>query len=70
MFIFVVLSCLFLATLGSADRLALLCVVFSCVFVPLVYGVLGHLWYLIVSIPDIFLPLYFTNIGVVAIFVK
>ena len=35
-----------------ADLLALLYVVFFCVFVALPYGVLGQVWYLIVSIPD------------------
>ena len=36
-----------------ADLLALLCVMFSCVLVTFPYGVLGQMWYLIVSIPDI-----------------
>ena len=35
-----------------ADLLALLCGMFSCVFVTFPYGVLGQVWYLIVSIPD------------------
>ena len=39
--------------------LALLCVMFSCVFVTFSYGVLGQVWYLIVSIPDFCLLLYF-----------
>ena len=34
------------------DLLALLCVMFSCVFVTFPYGVSGQVWYLIVSIPD------------------
>ena len=45
-----------------ADPLALLCVVFSCVcvfFVTFPYGFLGHVSYLIVSIPVLCLPLYF-----------
>ena len=46
-----------------ADFLALLCIVFSCVFVTFPYGVLGQVWYLIVSIPDLCLPLYFYFIG-------
>ena len=48
-----------------ADLLALLCVMFTCGFVTFPYGVLGRLWYLIVSIPDfyllphlLFLPLF------------
>ena len=35
-----------------ADLLALLYVMFSCVFVTFPYGVLGQVCYLIVSIPD------------------
>ena len=55
-------SCLFLAALWSpagkrADLLALLCVTFSCVFVPFSYGVSGQVWYLVESIPDICLLL-------------
>ena len=30
-----------------------MCVMFSCVFVTFPYSVLGQLWYLIVSIPDL-----------------
>ena len=37
----------------KADLLALLCVMFSCVFVTFPYGVLGQVWYLIVSILSI-----------------
>ena len=37
--------------------LAHLCVVFSHVFVTFPYGVPGQVWYFIVSIPDICLPL-------------
>ena len=58
------LSCLFNATLWSpavkkANFLALLCLVFTCAFVSFPYGVLCHIWYLIVSIPDICLLFYF-----------
>ena len=42
-----------------AVLLTLLCVVFSCVFVTFPYGVPGQVWYLIVSIPDLCLPLNF-----------
>ena len=42
-----------------AYLLALLCVMFSCVFVTFPYGALGQVWYLIVSIPDICLLPYF-----------
>ena len=41
------------------DFLALLYVMFSCVFVTIPCGVLGQEWYLIVSIPDLCLPIYF-----------
>ena len=68
MFVFAMLSCLFLAGLWSpagqmTDLLALLCIVFSFVFVTFPYGVSGQVWYLIVSIPDLCLPLYFYFIG-------
>ena len=39
--------------LERAILLALLNVMFSCVFVTFPSGVLGQVWYLIVSIPDI-----------------
>ena len=42
-----------------AGLLALLCVVFSCGFVTFPYGALGQVWYLIVLIPDLCLPLLF-----------
>ena len=42
-----------------ADLLALLCVVFPCAIATVPYGVPGQVWYLIVSIPDLCLPLYF-----------
>ena len=48
-----------------ANLLALLCEVFSCVFVTFPRGVLGQVggqvWYLIVSIPDLYLLSYFVN---------
>ena len=44
-----------------ADHLALLFVMFSCVLVTFTNGVLGHVWYLIVSIPDNFLLPYFVK---------
>ena len=62
-FVFVMLSCPFLflsvhcslvATCWErADLLALLYVLFYCVFVTFPCGVLGQVWYLIVSIPDL-----------------
>ena len=41
-----------------ADLLALLYVIFSCVYVTFPYVVLGQVWYLIVSIPDTVKTLY------------
>ena len=49
MIVFAMLSCLLLAAL---------CVVFSFVFVTFPYGVEGQVWYLIIAIPDLCLPLY------------
>ena len=58
----VMLSCLFLAALrSSAGLLALLYVMFSLCFVTFPFGVLGQVWYLIVSIPDICLLPYFEH---------
>ena len=45
--------------LERADLLALLCVMFSCVFVTFPYGVPCQVWYLTVSIPDLCLLIYF-----------
>ena len=42
-----------------ADLLALLYVMFSCVFVTFQYGALGQVLYSIVSIPDLCLLSYF-----------
>ena len=36
-----------------ADLLALLCIMFSCVFVTFLCGVPGQVWYLVVFIPDL-----------------
>ena len=63
-FVFAMLSCLFIAALWSpagkgASLLALLYVVLSCAFVTFQCGVLGQVWCLIVSIPDICLLTYF-----------
>ena len=46
-----------------ANLLALLCVMFSCVFVTFPSGVLGQMWYLIVLIPDLCLLPYFDCIS-------
>ena len=42
-----------------ADLLALLCVMFYCVFVTFPCGVLGQVWYCTVLIPDLCLLTYF-----------
>ena len=45
-----------------ADLLALWYIIFTCVFVTFPYGVLGQLWYLIVSIPDLCpLPFFYSE---------
>ena len=54
-----ILSCLFLAGWERTDLLALLYVMFSCIIVTFPYGVLGQVWYLIESIPDLCLLPYF-----------
>ena len=55
--VFLMLSRLFIATLWSpaGKELAtwLLFVMFNCVFVTFPCGILGQVWYLIVSIPDL-----------------
>ena len=48
----------FITCWERADFLALLCMKFSCVFVTFPYGILGQVWYLIVSIPDLCLLPY------------
>ena len=71
------LSCLFLCSLQPCavvtcwnrdDPLALLCVVFSCIFVTFPIGGPGQVWYLIVPIPDLCLPLCFTHNAWVKVF--
>ena len=47
-----------LTSLERANLLALLYVVFSCVFVTFPIGVPGRVWYLFVAIPDLSLPIY------------
>ena len=66
-FMIVMLSYLFLEALSlvtcwkNADFLALLYVIFSCVFVTFPYDVLGHQWFLIVSIPDLCIHYFLTT---------
>ena len=50
---------LMVTSMERAGLLALLCAMFYCVFVTSPCGVLGQMWYLIVSIPDICLLTYF-----------
>ena len=65
----VILSCLLLAALWSpagkewADLLALLYVMFSCVFVTSPYGILCQMWYSIVWSPDFTLLPYYIDCG-------
>ena len=54
-----VLCSLVVTCLEKAGFLALLCAIFSCVFVTFPCGVLGKLWFLILSIPDHCLLSYF-----------
>ena len=53
-------TCSFLVAYSvNVDLLALLCVMFSCIFVTFLYGVPAQLQYLIASIPDLCLSLHF-----------
>ena len=56
-FVSVMLSCLFIAVLWSpAGKELTSCpfyIMFSCVFVTFPCGVLGKVWHLIVTIPDL-----------------
>ena len=60
--LFACLSLLFLAALwspaGKGRTSWLSCVVFSYAFVNFPCGVAGQVWYLIVPIPDLCIPLY------------
>ena len=66
-FVFIILlsvSCsIEVACWERADLLAFLYAMFFCLFVIFQYGVLGQVWYLIVSIPDLCLLSYFGNLG-------
>ena len=42
-----------------ADLFGLFYVMFACVFVTFPYGVMGHVWFLIESVPDLCLLPYF-----------
>ena len=58
-FVFAILSSLDFTRWKRADLLAFFYVKLSCVFVTFKYGVLGQVWYFIVSIPDHCLLPYF-----------
>ena len=64
--VFVMLSCLFIAALWSSAGKGLTSwlsfVMFNCVFVTLPCGILGQVWYLIVSIPDLCRLSYFIHL--------
>ena len=64
--VFVMFSRLFIAALwspaGKGLTSWLLCVMFNCVIVTFQCGILGQLWYLIVSIPDLCRLSYFVVI--------
>ena len=55
-----VYCCLAVTCWQKADLLALV-VMFNCVFVTFLCGILGQMWYLIVSIPDLCRLSYFAN---------
>ena len=60
MFVFVMLFVCSLQSCGHPMGKALVCCVFLfCVFVTIQYGALGQVWYFIVSISDLCLPLYY-----------
>ena len=60
---FLSVHCSFVVTCyEGADILALLYVMFCCVFVTFPCGVLGRVWCLIVSVPDLCLLTYFVNL--------
>ena len=60
-FVFAIVSCLCHAAWEMDDFFALLYVMFSCEFVTFPYCMLGQLWYLIVSSPDLCHLPYFYN---------
>ena len=61
--VFVMFSRLFIADLlspaGEGLTFWLSFVMFNCVFITFLCGILGQVWYLIVSIPDFFYLSYF-----------
>ena len=53
--------CLVVTYWERADLLALVGDVY-CIFVTFPCGILGQVWYLVVSFPDLCLPSYFLNV--------
>ena len=53
-----------------ANLLALLYVIFSCAFVTFSCDVLGQVWYLIVSLPDLCLLTYFVAVFLTECFIE
>ena len=66
--LFVMISHLFIAALWSPAGKGLVIwfafVIFNCAFVTFQCGILGQLWYLILSIPDRCCLSYFYNLGI------
>ena len=66
--VFVMLSHLFIAGFwspaGKGFTTWLLFVMFYCVFVTFPCGILGQVWYLIVSIPNLCSLSYFSNLNI------
>ena len=58
LFVFIIPCSLVFTCWEKADLLALFCVMFPCVFATFPYSVLGQVWYLIVSFPDLCLLIY------------
>ena len=54
-------------TLKSANLLALLYVMFSYGFVTFSFGVLGQVWYLIASLPNLCLLPYFVYVNYIVV---
>ena len=63
MFIFDMPSCLFLAALWSPAGKGLTSWLCSCILVTLPYGVPGQVCFLIVSIPDLCIPLCVSHLS-------
>ena len=58
---FASVQCCLVVTCWERADLLLLFVMFNCVFVTFPYGILGLVWYLIISIPDLCCLSYFNG---------